>query len=170
MSKPATVEEYRAASGLGGFRRECNQCGAPWEMGLPGCPQCGGLIFDEFVIPVVPFTYGPDGVIQRVVPETPKPPPMSAEDATVLRRAAEAGRVYVAALIDADAASRRLINASGQLGDTRDYLQFKIATAVGATGLGDASTDNLKPLAPSITLLSALIDTAVLEFEEETKT
>jgi hypothetical protein len=171
MTRIATFEEYKAAestSGLGHFKRTCNQCGANWDLGQAACPKCGSLIFDERLIEPVPFERGPLGTIQRVLqPEKPKVLPLSAADVDVLKRAAEAGRVFVLALTAADQVAARAVNDSIGTRETIGYLRAKLLDASAA--VGDFSIENLQPIAPAILGLSDLIETTLARLEEETK-
>jgi hypothetical protein len=172
MSRPATFDEFKAAevsSGLGGIHRECNQCHAEWRLGQASCPKCGSHDFDEQVVAAVPFEFGPLRRIQKVLqPEKPKVLPLSAEDAAVLKRAAEAGRAYVLVLTAADQVAARAVNDSIGTRETVGYLRAKLLDASAA--VGDFSLENLKPLVWPILAVSQLIETTLAKLEEETKT
>jgi hypothetical protein len=167
----ATYAEFKAAessSGLGGFVRQCNQCHANWELGQAACPKCGSLIFDERFIEPVPFERGPLGTIQRIL-QAPKPKvlPLAAEDAAVLKQAAEAGRVFVLALTAADQVAARAVNDSIGTRETIGYLRAKLLDASAA--VGDFSIENLQPLVWPVLAVSELIETTLTRLEEETK-
>jgi hypothetical protein len=171
MSRPATFDEYKAAeaaSGLGGIRRECHECHAPWDMRNGGCSNCGSLLFDEKVIEPVALEFGPLGVIRKAVGlEKPKVLPLSAEDSATLKRAADAGRAFVLTLMAAETVAQKAVNTELGTRETVGYLRSKLVDA--AATLGDFSIENLKPIAPAILGLSDLIETTLARLEEETK-
>jgi hypothetical protein len=169
MSKPATVEEYRASSGLGGIRRTCSQCGAPWDVRNGGCAKCGSHVFDERVVEPVALEFGPLGKIRKAVGmEEPKVLPLTFEDSATLKWAAEALRGAALAMVAADAVARRAVNAGLGTRESIGFLQDKLNTA--SSTLGDFSIGNLRPLAPSMLGLADLIETTISQIYEETKT
>ena len=169
--KTATFEEYKASeagSGLGGIRRECHECHAPWDIRNGSCATCGSHIFDEKVIEPAVFEFGPLGVIQKVAGlERPKVLSLSAEAAAVLQRAADAGRAYVLALKAAEVVAQKAVNEGLGTPETVGYLRSKLVDA--SATLGDFSIENLKPLAWPVLGLSDLIETTLAKLEEETK-
>lgn len=167
--KVATVEEFRAAeSGLGGSRYECDQCGAPWRMGQPACPDCGSLVQKVIMSDPIPFERGPLGTIVKALqPEKPKILPLSAEDSATLKRAAEALQAAALAMSAADAVARQAVNAGLGTRETIGYLQDRLNVATET--LGDSSISNLRPLTPSILGLAKLIEDTLTTLEKETK-
>ncbi len=158
---------------LGHVERSCADCGREWT--TAPCSSCGSNTLRERYVEPVPLELKRPGLLQRVLGQKAEIAPPAPADMAALERLAAALRTVEAALPDADAASRRLVNRVPQTPEVvarlgRDVADLTILQAKldeAAQLGGDTAASSPMPLGKVSLGLRYLIEDALGQLQRE---